>query len=181
VPKKTLKLDKYALDPRAWRDLGKHNYKASMYLFESHDVMLVFAAATLGHHALEMFLKAALILEGAAVFDPAKVSRLDPSVRLDAGDCVWGHNLVVLARKLAARRPDFDLKQPMIFLMPWHVPTQTMCVNPTIEQGFELFDPFFSELRYPQELKTMGGVGEDDKLPLAELVKTLEPFLEKIK
>jgi hypothetical protein len=69
----------------------------------------------------------------------------------------------------------------MIFLMPWHVPTQTMCVNPTIEQGFELFDPFFSELRYPQELKTMGGVGEDDKLVLSELVKSLEPFLEKIK
>ena len=89
-----------------------------MYLFESHDVMLVFAAATLGHHALEMFLKAALILEGATVFDPAKVSRLDLSVRLDAADCVWGHNLGVLARKLAARRPDFDLKQPMIFLMP---------------------------------------------------------------
>ena len=55
-----------------------------------------------------------------------------------------------------------------------------MCVKPTIEQGFELFDPFFSELRYPQELKTMGGVGENDKLPLAELVKTLQPFLEKI-
>jgi hypothetical protein len=60
-------------------------------------------------------------------------------------------------------------------------PPPTRCVNPTIEQGFELFDPFFSEVRYPQELKTMGGVGEDDKLPLAELVKTLEPFLEKIK
>jgi hypothetical protein len=44
-----------------------------------------------------------------------------------------------------------------------------------------LFDPFFSELRYPQELKTMGGVGEDDKLPLEELVEKLDPFLEKIK
>jgi hypothetical protein len=49
------------------------------------------------------------------------------------------------------------------------------------EQGFALFDPFFSELRYPQELKTMGGVGEDDKLPLEELVEKLDPFLEKIK
>ena len=55
MAKRTLKLDKYALDPRASRDVGEHNYKASMYLFESHDVMLVFAAATLGHHALKCF------------------------------------------------------------------------------------------------------------------------------
>lgn len=181
MAKKTLQLDKYARDPRAWRDWGRHNYMASKYLFESHNMMLVFAAATLGHHALEMFLKAALICEGLTVFNPRKLNNLDPAVKLDVKDCAWDHNLVALARELAGRRPDFDLKQPMIFLMPWHVPTQAMCVNPTIEQGFELFDPFFSELRYPQELKTMGGVGEDDKLPLEELVEKLQPFLEKIK
>jgi hypothetical protein len=57
---------------------------------------------------------------------------------------------------------------------------RSMCATLTVEQGFEMFNPFFSELRYPQEL-TVGGVGEDDIIPLDELVKRLEPFLAKIK
>jgi hypothetical protein len=180
MAKQFLKLDKYAQDPRAWLAWGKHNYMASTYLFESHNPFLIFAAATLGHHALEMFLKAALVQEGVTIFNPRKLRDLDPSVRPDAKDCAWDHGLVVLAHQLAARRPDFDLSEKIDFLMPWHVPTQTMCVVPTLEQAFELFDPFFSELRYPQEL-TMGGVGEDDKIVLDKLVKKLEPFLPKIK
>jgi hypothetical protein len=44
-----------------------------------------------------------------------------------------------------------------------------------------VFNPFFSELRYPQELSKLDGVGETDKLPLAELVAHLQPFLEKLK
>ena len=71
----------------------------------------------------------------------------------------------MLARHLAARRADFDLSETMSLLLPWH-----RSGVPTVEQGFEVFNPFFSELRYPQEL-TVGGVGEDDKLPLQEFVR----------
>lgn len=180
MAKKTLKLDKYAKDPRAWRAWADHNYAASDYLFQSHNPILIFAAATLGHHALEMYLKSALVLEGFTVFDPSKIKYLDPSVRLQKTDCVWGHDLVALARQLAEKRSDFKLSEPMSTLMPWHVPTQTMCAILSVEQGFDMFNPFFSELRYPQELK-MGGVGEDDKLPLDELVARLKPFVPEIK
>lgn len=47
----------------------------------------------------------------------------------------------------------------------------------TVKQGFILFDPFFSELRYPQELKDLEGVGEHEKIVLDELVVRLQPFL----
>jgi hypothetical protein len=43
------------------------------------------------------------------------------------------------------------------------------------------FDPFFSELRYPQELRNLKeGVGEQEKLVLDELVARLKPFLSRI-
>lgn len=107
MPKKTVKLDKYARDARAWRDFAKFNLSASMYLFESHDPFKVFAAATLGHHALEMYLKAALICEGFTVFNPRDVKHLNPPGTLQETNCAWGHDLVALARQLAAKRPDF--------------------------------------------------------------------------
>jgi hypothetical protein len=173
--KKLLALDKYARDPKAWKAFADHNYAASIYLFESRNPFLIFNAATLGHHCLEMYLKASLICEGCVVFDPKRIGHLDKSIKLQPSDCAWGHDLVALARQLAARRPDFDLSGKMSLILPWH------CSGvPTVEKGFEVFNPFFSELRYPQEL-TMGGVGEDDKLPLQELVARLEPFLSKIK
>lgn len=174
--KKTIALDKYARDARAWKAFADHNYAASTYLFESHKPILIFAAATLGHHALEMYLKAALVCEGATVFDSTKVKYLNTSVKLSPADCVWGHDLVVLARQLAARRTEFNLGERMHVLIPWHKSGGAV----TVEQGFEIFNPFFSELRYPQQL-TMGGVGEDDKLPLDELVARLQPFLSKIR
>jgi hypothetical protein len=149
-------------------------YTAASHLFESRNVLLIFPAATLGHHALEMYLKAALICEGCTVFNPGDVKYLNPPETLQEADCAWGHDLVALARQLAAKRSDFDLTEPMMFLMPWH-----HSGVPTVERVFEVFNPFFSELRYPQEL-TMGGVGQDDKLPLDELVARLQPFLEKI-
>lgn len=172
---RTIKPDKYAQDAKAWRDFAKVAYAAATHLFQSHNPFLIFAAATLGHHALEMYLKAALICEGCTVFDPMKIKYLDPSIALKKADCAWGHDLVALARQLAARRPDFKLSEPMNTLMPWH-----HSGVPTVEQAFEIFNPFFSELRYPQEL-TMGGVGEDDRLPLDELIGRLQPLLAKIK
>jgi hypothetical protein len=173
--KRTVTVDKYARNVEAWKRSAHIAYTASSLLFESRNLLLIFPAATLGHHALEMYLKAALISEGCTVFDPKKIRRLDSSVVLQTADCAWGHDLVVLARQLAERRPDFDLAEPMTFLLPLHSGV------PTLERGFEVFNPFFSELRYPQGLKELGGVGEDDKLTLDELVASLHPFLAKIK
>lgn len=173
--KRTIKLDKYAQDARAWKTAAAIAYTAALTLFETRNLLLIFPAATLGHHALEMYLKAALICEGCTVFNPRDLKHLDPPGTLQEADCAWGHDLVQLARQLAAKRSDFDLTEEMVSLMPWqHEGT------PTAERGFEVFNPFFSELRYPQEL-TMSGVGEDDKVSLYELVERLQPFLEKIK
>ena len=44
----------------------------------------------------------------------------------------------------------------------------------TVEAGFALFDPFFSELRYPQDLKKCG-VSQDHKVVLDVLVARLRP------
>jgi len=62
--RRTMKLDKYARDGRAWRDFAKVAYTGAVHLFGSANLFLVFPAATLAHHALEMYLKAALIAEG---------------------------------------------------------------------------------------------------------------------
>ncbi len=170
-----VRLDRYARDPRPWRDLAVIDHAASSKLFESGNPLLIFAAATLGHHALEMYLKAALICEGMTVFDPRKVKRLVPKGSLSASDCAWGHDLVTLARQLAGKRPDFDLKAEL------SVPGYFFHKLPmTVEAGFALFDPFFSELRYPQELKKLEGVGEHEKIVLDALIQTLMPFLAKI-
>jgi len=171
---RTMKLDKYARDFRAWTDFAKVAYKGSVHLFGSGNLFLVFPAATLAHYALEMYLKAALIAEGATVFDPRKLEYLDASVELEAKDCAWDHNLVRLARQLAKKRPDFDLKATLTTFLPW-IQAKPL----TLEQGFAIFDPFFSELRYPQELKKMEGVGEQEKPLLDELVGRLQPFLAR--
>jgi hypothetical protein len=171
-PKKTVTLDKYARNARAWKDSADIAYRAATRLFETRDLLLIFPAATLGHHSLEMYLKAALICEGCTVFDPRKLKHLDQSITLRETDCAWDHDLVALARQLATKRPDFDLMASMIFLLPWQHEG-----FPTVENGFRVFNPFFYELRYPHEL-TLSGVGEDDKPTLDELVTRLQPFLE---
>jgi len=172
---KVTQVDKYARNERAWRDFAQFKYFASTALFTNGNPILVFAAATLGHHALEMYLKAALICEGLTVFDPKKIKGVSPALGLKASDCAWGHGLVKLAEKFAARRPDFDLKEVMSIAGYW-----THKMPMTVKQGFALFDPFFSELRYPQELKDLEGVGEHEKIVLDELVGRLQSFLSKI-
>src|SRR5882724_4104055 len=91
--KRMLKLDKYSQDAWAWKHWAGIAYTASTQLFESRNLLLIFPAATLGHHALEMYLKAALICEGCTVFDPNKIKRLHPSVTLRTENCTWGHDL----------------------------------------------------------------------------------------
>jgi HEPN domain-containing protein len=167
-------LDKYARDARAWRDFAKINYLAAAALFNSGDPFLYFAAATLGHHALEMYLKAALIREGMTAFNPRKIQSLDAALGLAASDCVWGHNLVKLAEELSKRRSDFDLNAQI------NLPVLILAMPMTLREAFALFNPFFSELRYPQELKTMQGLGEEEKLVLDELIARLTPLLEKV-
>jgi hypothetical protein len=85
-----LKLDKYARDFALWRDWAAIDYKAATTLFETHDPFLLFPAATLGHHALEMYLKSALIVNGLTIFDPNRLRFLDPRINLPAADCAWG-------------------------------------------------------------------------------------------
>jgi hypothetical protein len=87
-----------AKDAPQWRDSGYHNYRASRVLFECGDPFLWFPAASLGHHALEMLLKAALIHEGMTMCDPRKVKDLDPALGLTKDDCIWGHALVEPAK-----------------------------------------------------------------------------------
>jgi hypothetical protein len=188
-PRRVVKPDKFAQNARAWKGSADVTYRAAAHLFETRDLLLIFPAATLAHHALEMYLKAALICAGCTVLCPEDVKNLDPTTTLKKSDCVWGHDLVLLARELATRRSDFDLTARMTFLGPWQrsvvlageVPTacQPQMLAPTVETGFKVFNPF-TELRYPHEL-TLSGLGEDDKLTLDELVRYLQPFVEKTK
>lgn len=104
-------------------------------------------------------------------FDPKKIKSLDPSVGLKSDDYGWGHYLVALARMLALMRPDFDLSAEI------HLRTSALRMPMTVEQGFELFNPFFFELRYPQELKSIAGFGEDEGCVLEELACQIEPFI----
>jgi HEPN domain-containing protein len=163
-----MKLDNYARDFALWRDWAAINYRAAKVLFETGDPFLLFPAATLGHHALEMYLKSALITTGMTVFDPKRVQSLDPRTDLGPDDCVWGHELMKLAIVLEKRRPEFRLSKQMD-LIGYVVMKEPM----TVEEGLKIFDPFFSELRYPQEMKEVEGLGGEHKLLLDSLVREL--------
>lgn len=147
-----------------------------MELFRNGDPLLYIPAATLGHHALEMYLKAALICEGMTVFNPVILRSLAAGSALTRSDCAWGHCLVDLARLLAEKRADFALRAeinlPECLLLPMPM---------TLLAGFALFDPFFSELRYPQELKKLRGVCKDESSVLDALVLRLQPFLSSVR
>jgi HEPN domain-containing protein len=106
-----VKLDNYARDWRLWRNWAAIDHRAATTLFDSGDPFLFFPAATLGHHALEMYLKSALILNGMTVFDPKKVKLLDAGAKLAKQDCTWGHDLIQLAEELARRKPEFELSK----------------------------------------------------------------------
>jgi hypothetical protein len=163
-----LQLDKYARDFRLWRDWAAIDYQAASILFGTHDPFLLFPAATLGHHALEMYLKSALVVNGLTIFDPKKVKLLDPQVNLVAADCAWGHDLVELAKRLAQRSGTFDPSRQMGI-----VGYLAMKEPMTIEEGLSIFDPFFRELRYPQEINKVDGIGEEHKRLLDSLVSEL--------
>jgi hypothetical protein len=166
-------LDRYARDGDRWNRSALFNYRAATTLFETEDMVLVFPAATLAHHAIEMYLKAALICEGLTVFNPDRIEWLDPSIGLKRKDCAWNYSLVKLGRQLAAKRHDFDLSR---VILGYYLPQDSQM---TLEKGLDMFDPFFDELRYPRELKALKAVGPSDIIVLKAIVAALEPFLPK--
>lgn len=83
----------YSADADTWLQWAEQTYTGSRVLFNEGNPFLWFSAALLGHQALEMFLKAALIKRGRRV----------------AKDDVWGHDLVSLARELESSGIDFSL------------------------------------------------------------------------
>lgn len=161
-------IDKYARDYALWLDSAAINCSAATTLFDTGDPFLMFPAATLGHHALEMYLKAALIANGMTVFNPRDLKNLDSSVSLSESDCAWGHNLVKLAETLALRNAAFDSSKQLAV-----VGYVTIKEPLTIKEGLAIFDPFFSELRYPHEMKTCDGLGGEDRELLDALVAEL--------
>jgi len=80
--------DKYTNDANAWFQNAQNTARAAKTLFDMGDIFLWFPAAILGHHALELFLKTALIRQGC---------------QIDAAKGVWGHDLVKLGAELSAK------------------------------------------------------------------------------
>jgi hypothetical protein len=73
---------------------------------------------------------------------------------------------VKLGELLAARSQYFDMsaRRPFMGLVTIQEPV-------TIERGLAIFNPFFTELRYPQEMRLMSGLGPEHRLLLDELIK----------
>jgi hypothetical protein len=83
---------------------------------------------------------------------------------------------VDLARLLSEKRADFALRAEI------NLPECLVVPMPmTLVAGFALFDPFFSELRHPQELKKLRGVCKDERSVLDALVFRLQPFLSGVR
>jgi HEPN domain-containing protein len=74
----------YSSDADTWLNWAEATYAGAQTIFLSDNALAWFPAAILGHQALEMFLKAALIRKGR------RVTKTD----------VWGHDLCALAREL---------------------------------------------------------------------------------
>src|SRR5713226_6005382 len=68
---------RFSSDSNTWLTWAEATYAGAQTLFRSDNALVWFPAAVLGHHALEMFLKAALIRKGH------RVNEKD----------VWGHDL----------------------------------------------------------------------------------------
>ena len=71
------------------------------------------------------------------------------------GVTTWLTFLVDLARELGQRIPDF---------------------HSDIIEKLQIFTDSFNELRYPDNLKTVEGLGEDEGYLLDSLVKFLRPY-----
>jgi hypothetical protein len=166
--KKVPTLDRFAFDPDAWFASARFTWASAQTLFNDGNMVVVFAAATLGHHALEMFLKTALICEGMVACNPRDAKAFG----ITRDDCVWGHDLLELAKLLATKRPDFNIKDVIDIRGYW--PHK---MPMTVEDGLAMFQPFFDELRYPHEKELMEGIGQDEVIVLNALVAAIKPFV----
>lgn len=151
-------IDEHTRDAREWRLAAERTFRAAIFLFELDSrPFLWFSAALLGHHALEMLIKSALIREGFPV-EKGKTKE----------GFVWGHNLEELAKLLASKQKDFS---PQI---------RTHREIPLISRTTYLarYDTFFDELRYPSSSPNVDslGSGRDEADLLAELMNRIRPF-----
>jgi HEPN domain-containing protein len=151
-------IDKYTQDAREWRMAAERTFEAGTLLFNHlNNPFLYFSAALLGHHALEMLLKSALIREGY----PLEKGKTEEG-------CVWGHDLEKLAALLASKRPDFSLQIPLRLEIPLL----------SCKTYLGRYNAFFNELRYPgasPNVDSLGPGGEEAAL-LAELMDGIRPF-----
>lgn len=171
-----MKLDKYARDSISWCESAIQDHLAARILFTSGNPVVFFTAATIAHHALEMYLKSALIVAGFTIFDPRKIKDLDASEALTKDRCAWGHNLPTLSQRLANEQTAFDLRAQLEVPGVLFLSAQPM----TLDVAFEHFEPFFEEVRYPREYENFRGVGTDEKVILDAVVDVLRPFLPDI-
>jgi hypothetical protein len=164
---KKLTLDKYASDAHAWRQAGDLYYTATATLYESNNLLMYLPAATMGHHTLERYLKAALISVGMTVC-PHDVAAANG---IGKADYEWGHKLTDLAKKLRKKRPTFDpdVDIGISVSILGNVP-------PTLMEGLRHFEPYFDELRYPQELSKLEGAGMHEFNLLNCIVGILRPL-----
>ncbi len=154
------KIDEFAANAAEWVNAAMGAFEAAKLLFYIENPRLWFSAAILGHHALEMLLKAALIQEG---FTVAKGKPWD--------GFVWGHKTEELAQLLHTKRPEFSINIPDKWDFLFDCPTY-----------LARYDAFFDELRYPtsplQRVETLGPGAEEIEL-LAELVHLILPFASR--
>lgn len=67
----------------------------------------------------------------------------------------WGHKLVELAQLLASKRREFPSD---------------------ILNGLAVFDAYFDELRYPQAVKKVEELGQEEGILLSRLMGCIRPF-----
>jgi hypothetical protein len=163
-----------ATDSFGWALFAQFSHKGARALFSAQDTTLVFPASVLAHSAIEMYLKAALIKAGCAVFNPRDVKKVDPALRLEKSDCAWGHNLMKLGLQFASREAGFDLQAVILDRFP------TRSGGLTVEGALEIFDPYFSEIRYPSPIEKLDGIGPAYGVLLDKLVERLLPFVPNV-
>jgi hypothetical protein len=144
-------------------------------LFKSGNLDFVFPSATLTHGACVTYLKAALIGTGCMVFNPANLKKLDQKTWPKLDDCAWDPGLLKLVEQRAKHEPGFDLTNEILPAFP---PSHMKPV--TTRDVLEMFDLFFYELRYPDELKDLFGIGKTDYLVLDAIEAEIRPFLPAI-
>lgn len=111
----------------------------------------------LGHHALEMLLKSALIREGC----PVQQGKTKEGF-------VWGHDLERLAAQLALKGPEFSLQIPE----RWEIPLLSC------KTYLGRYKVFFNELCYPGESPNVDSLGlrREEAGLLKELMNGIRPF-----